>query len=166
MPRDCTLNSRLLKEVLVDFILVGVKSAEVVVCCYVLWIVLVLINHMRSFFSRYFRCYILLCLTLLAGCGQHSHEKKLTDLENQYLETFFRHLFETTTGGYVLYGDKPLLLCPFRSIEKTIPGTLEHKDAVIFTQGLKALKKLNIQSKNYLLVSLNAVNLSINTPEA
>jgi hypothetical protein len=111
---------------------------------------------MRKILYHYFRYYIFLCLTLLTGCGQHPPATKLTDLDNQYLETFFRHLFETTTGGYVLYGDKPLLWCPFKPIEKTIPGTAEHKDAVIFTQGLKAWKKLNIQSKNYLLISVTS----------
>ena len=90
------------------------------------------------------------------GCTQDTYKRKLTDLENQYLEGFFRHLFETTTAGYVLYGEKPLLLCSFKPIEKTIPGSIEHKDAVIFTQGLKAWKKLNIQSKNYLLVLLTS----------
>lgn len=52
----------------------------------------------------------------------------------------------------MLYGEKPLLLCTFKSIENTIPGTAEHRDAVLFTQGLNAWKQLNIQSKNYLLI--------------
>jgi hypothetical protein len=88
------------------------------------------------------------------GCTQHPRVNELTDLEQLYLESFFKHLFETTTAGYVLYGEKPLLLCSFKPIENTIPGTVEHKDAVIYTQGLKAWKKLNIQSKNYILISL------------
>lgn len=89
------------------------------------------------------------------GCAQHPRVNELTELENQYLECFFRYLFETTTAGYVLYGEKPFLLCSFMAIEKTIPGSIEHKDALIFTQGLQAWKKLNIQSNNYLLVSFS-----------
>ncbi len=113
-----------------------------------------IIKNISLILYRCFRYYIFISFALVTGCDPHPHCNKLTDLENQYLESFFRHLFETTTGGYVLYGNKPLLLCPFKFIEKTIPGTIEHKDAVIFTQGLKAWKKLNIQSKNYLLVPL------------
>lgn len=109
-----------------------------------------MINIKKVLTSQYSRC-LFLFLSLAMGCSQHPY-KKLTELESQYLESFFRHLFETTTAGYVLYGEKPLLLCTFKSVENTIPGTVEHKDAVLFTQGLNTWKQLNIQGKNYLLV--------------
>lgn len=83
------------------------------------------------------------------GCIQHPPVKELTKLENQYLESFFKHLLETTPAGYALYGEKPLVSCPFKSVENTIPGTEEHRNAVLFSQGIHVLKKLNIQSKNY-----------------
>lgn len=93
--------------------------------------------------------FIFLFLSLVMGCIQHPPVKELTELENQYLESFFKHLLETTPAGYVLYGEKPLASCHFKSVENTIPGTEEHRNAVLFSQGIHVLKKLNIQSKNY-----------------
>ncbi|HEV3270180.1 MAG TPA: hypothetical protein VGZ69_05985 [Candidatus Rhabdochlamydia sp.] len=52
----------------------------------------------KKLVSQCSRC-IFLFLSLAVGCFQHPH-KKLTELENQYLESFFRHLLETTTAGY------------------------------------------------------------------
>ncbi|MEK7340475.1 MAG: hypothetical protein AABZ92_07190 [Verrucomicrobiota bacterium] len=99
-----------------------------------------------------YRCYIFLFLGLALGCAWYPKAKELTELENQYLESFFKYLFENTTAGYVLYGERPIFYCAFKSVENTIPGTAEHRDAVLFTQGLNTWKQLNIQVKNYLLV--------------
>lgn len=90
---------------------------------------------------------------LFTSCSQNPHPNELKKIETQYLEKFFRHLFETTSAGYVLYGEKPLFLCTFNSIETTIPGTTEHRNAVILTQGLNAWRKQKIEGKNYLLFS-------------
>lgn len=108
---------------------------------------------MKTVLFRKF-AFLFLFLSLITSCNQASHSKKLTQIENQYLEHFFKYLFDTTTAGYVLYGEKPLFLCAFKSVKNTVPGSAEHRDSVILTQGLKAWEKLNIKSKNYLLVFL------------
>ncbi len=89
---------------------------------------------------------------VFSSCSQNVHLSSLEEIEREYLEVFFRHLFQTTSAGYVLYGEKPLFLCTFHPIENTIPGTQEHKNAVILTQGINAWEKLNIVGKNYVLL--------------
>lgn len=108
---------------------------------------------MKFLFNTYC-CHYFFFFFIFLGCTERPSTNRLSNLENKYLEVFFRHLFETTTAGYVLYGEKPLFQCSFKAIENTIPGTVEHKNAIIFTQGLNAWKKLNIQSKNFLLISI------------
>lgn len=96
---------------------------------------------------------IFFCFCLLVSCTRNSSLHELKEIEINYLEVFFQYLFETTNVGYVLYGEKPISFCQIKSIEDTIPGTMEHKDSVILTQGLNAWKKLGITGKNYLFFS-------------
>jgi hypothetical protein len=69
-------------------------------------------------------------------------------------DSFFKDLFENTTTGYVLYGEKPIDLEVFRNIEKTIPGSDERKTSVIGLIALKYWREFapDIKDQNYLLV--------------
>ncbi len=78
----------------------------------------------------------------------------LTFSPEKILEIFFKDLFEDTTAGYVIYGQKPVDLEGFQIREKTIPGTKERYASV---QGLLALKywkeiSPNIKNQNYILI--------------
>jgi hypothetical protein len=70
------------------------------------------------------------------------------------LEVFFKDLFEKTTAGYVLYGEKPvdLEVVPLR--EKTIPGTNERRASVIGLLALTYWQKMapNPKNQNYIFL--------------
>jgi FKBP-type peptidyl-prolyl cis-trans isomerase len=71
------------------------------------------------------------------------------------VHTFFQNQFETTTAGYVIFGEKPVYLGSFCQPEWLMPGSNNHKDAVCAFLALKALNQLpiNKKSSNYILVS-------------
>lgn len=110
-------------------------------------------RYILHFFLRRFPVSIF-CVFLISASPANSHSYKLSEVEIQCLDTFFRTLLKTTTAGYVLYGDKPLFACIFKSVENTIPGTVEYEDAIILTEGLKVWNKLKIMGKTYLFLSL------------
>jgi hypothetical protein len=94
-------------------------------------------------------------LSILLVCSLCSEERQPAVFSSEkVLETFFRDLFEKTTAGYVLYGDKPVDLENFSERERTIPGTAERRSAVISGLGLRCWNRLSPPQKgNYLLLS-------------
>lgn len=95
------------------------------------------------------------CLSVFLICSLFSEERQLAVFSSEkVLETFFRDLFEKTTAGYVLYGEKPVDLETFRERERTIPGTEERRSAVIGELGLRFWNRISPRGKgNYLLLS-------------
>ena len=74
------------------------------------------------------------------------------------LEVFFKDLFEKTTAGYVLYGQKPVDLEVILPLEKTIPGTKERRSSVV---GLLALNYWNeiapaLKNQNHIFLDFSS----------
>ncbi len=67
------------------------------------------------------------------------------------LEIFFRDLFENTTAGYVLYGEKPVDLQGFRALEQTMPGTRERYRSIVGLWAVEYLQNCPHKTSNYTL---------------
>lgn len=85
------------------------------------------------------------------GCIQKSHPLALNEEEKHNLETFFHYLFENTTAGYVLYGEKPLTLCHYPSLENSSIDTPEYQEALMLEKGIETWNKLPGKSNKYLI---------------
>ncbi len=60
-------------------------------------------------------------LSILLVCSLCSEERQPAVFSSEkVLETFFRDLFEKTTAGYVLYGEKPVDLENFSEREREL----------------------------------------------
>lgn len=109
-------------------------------------------------------------LSVLVVCSMCAEEQQLLVFSSEkLLETFFRDLFEKTTAGYVLYGEKPVDLENFPERERTIPGTAERRNAVIGGLGLRCWNRISPPQKGkYFLLSSHDENgwevLLINRP--
>lgn len=70
------------------------------------------------------------------------------------LEVYFKDLFDKTTAGYVLYGEKPVDLEVIPLREKTIPGTNERRSSVIGLLALTYWQKIapNPKNQNYIFL--------------
>jgi hypothetical protein len=74
--------------------------------------------------------------------------------KEKVLESFFRELFENTTAGYTLYGEKPVDLECIPDRERTIPGTRERRNSVIGGLALKYWENTNpVKTGKYNLIA-------------
>jgi FKBP-type peptidyl-prolyl cis-trans isomerases 1 len=92
----------------------------------------------RVFFHLNYPIILLHIFFLLFFSNLESKEGQLYKYSPQsILESFYRDLFENTTAGYVIFGDKPISIEGFSLPEKEIPGTVEHRFSVVSLLALK-----------------------------
>ena len=82
------------------------------------------------------------------------NERPLSFSDQDILHSFFANLFENTSAGYVIFGEKPVYLGNFCQPEWLMPGSRKHKEAICTFLSLKILKTLSQEQKssNYILV--------------
>lgn len=97
---------------------------------------------------------LVLYLSVLVAGSICAEQQPAVFSSEKVLETFFKDLFEKTTAGYVLYGEKPVDLETFPERERTIPGTVERRNAVIGGLGLRCWNRISPPPNGkYLLLS-------------
>jgi len=65
----------------------------------------------------------------------------------EILRSFFTDLLETTSAGYVIYGEKPIYLGNYCRADWLIPGTERHKESIQIYLSLKLLNSIPKKSK-------------------
>ena len=102
--------------------------------------------------------FILLIFCILTTCLISNevvkNERPLSFSNQNILHSFFANLFENTSAGYVLFGEKPIYLGNFCQPEWLMPGSRKHREAICTFLSLKILKTLSQEQKssNYILV--------------
>ncbi len=75
---------------------------------------------------------LIICILLtsffldLEGTEFFPEQQPYSFSKEKILDSFFQELFENTTTGYVVYGQKPIELIGIKDLENTIPGSKEH----------------------------------------
>lgn len=75
---------------------------------------------------------LIICILLtsfflnLEGTEVFPEQQPYSFSKEKILDSFFQELFENTTTGYVVYGQKPIELIGIKDLENTIPGSKEH----------------------------------------
>ncbi|MCB1115445.1 MAG: FKBP-type peptidyl-prolyl cis-trans isomerase [Chlamydiia bacterium] len=105
-----------------------------------------------------FLCLIVFVLVAPGGCSSptKSQECNKNKQSEELLTIFWKELFQTTSAGYAIYGEKPLYLGNFCHPEWLMPGSPEHQEAnrcFLALQILESYFKQNAHPANCILIN-------------
>lgn len=106
---------------------------------------------LKSFFAKALSLFLPF-IFLLSSCSTKTGLETLSNQSRLHLEAFVRYLFEETTAGYVLLGEKPLCICSLPRITDVFPGTDDHEMVVLIESGIAALNQLKLRQDHYRII--------------